>query len=287
MKAAHEKVLLGQDASFQCFENVATDFPFHWHYHPEFELTLIQNGRGKRYVGDSIEEYKAGELVLLGASLPHTWESDPVGHLDSQDRQSAVVVQFLPELFGDSEARLPECYPIRQFLARAGRGLQLDASERLRGQIRALPRMAGLPRLLSLFGILHTLAEEASSRPLASEGFAPQHQDADKQRFDQVHQYLQDRLQEPLRLEQVARDHHMSLSTFNRFIKRSTGKTLTVYLNHLRIGRACVLLIETEKSVTEIAFDAGYGNLSHFNRNFYRLRGMPPTEYRRFYRIKG
>jgi len=56
MKAHFEKISLGSQALL-CFQREDPSFPFHWHYHPEFELTLIQQGHGQRLVGDGIADY--------------------------------------------------------------------------------------------------------------------------------------------------------------------------------------------------------------------------------------
>lgn len=57
-----------------------TDKPnpkFLWHFHHAFELNLVVKGAGMRFIGDHLGHYSAGDLVLMGAELPHTWCSDP------------------------------------------------------------------------------------------------------------------------------------------------------------------------------------------------------------------
>lgn len=76
--------------SFLCYEVKLPSFDFFWHYHPEYELTYIVKGSGKRLVGDSFENFHEGDLVLLGPSLPHTWFTEK----KSKQNYKALVIQF-------------------------------------------------------------------------------------------------------------------------------------------------------------------------------------------------
>jgi AraC-like DNA-binding protein len=279
MRATHEKIQPSSQTSFRCFDHRVPQFSFNWHFHPEYELTLIRRGHGKRYIGDSIEEYAENDLVLVGASLPHSWQSDP----HQTGNQEAVVVQFLPHLFGMPDHPLAEFKTILKLLGSSSRGLHLDLDHELYHQIAALPKAAPLHRLNALYTILDRITETGTTRPLASENFKPSRAEKDKQRFDQVHNFLQAHLEESISMEEVARAHGMTVSTFGRFFKRNTGKTLIEYINNLRIGQACALLTDSDHTITEIAYQVGYANLSHFNRMFLRLRGMQPSEYRRLH----
>ena len=73
MKPLLEKVLVDQGSSWSAFHRHLESFPFEWHYHPEFELTMTLNSVGQRYIGDYIGSYDHGDLILMGPNLPHTW----------------------------------------------------------------------------------------------------------------------------------------------------------------------------------------------------------------------
>ncbi len=281
MQAVHEKIPLSERHSFQSFTHTQSEFLFNWHFHPEYELTLITRGHGRRYIGDSIEEYTEGDLVMVGNSLPHTWQSDSLQKKDQQ----AVVIQFPHALFQIGDDLLKEFSNIMKLLHQSARGLHITASQSLLDKIRELPNAQNLSRLMGLYEILDEIQTKAGIRILASENFNPSLADEDKRRFDKIHHFLQTNIEENITLEQVAKAHHMTKPTFNRFFKRNTGKTLIEYVNCLRIGNACALLIETNAAVTEIAYQTGYSNLSHFNRMFLRLRKMKPSEYRKHYRL--
>jgi len=92
MRARFEKVR-EPNGSFTAYERVEPEFPFNWHYHPEFELTLIVDSEGQRIVGESVCDYKPGDLVLLGPNLPHSYRSWPASSNHSKQHR-AIVIQF-------------------------------------------------------------------------------------------------------------------------------------------------------------------------------------------------
>lgn len=277
MQAVHERVQTSEDSSFRCFSIKLAEFKFLWHFHPECELTLITGGRGKRYIGDSIEEYEAGDLVLLVGGVPHTWQSD----IDQKREQKAIVLQFSEALFQNAQkVPLIEFQNIAALLQKAKRGAVIRTGKELISAMKKLPEKKGVERLVGLYTLLESIVESGEMRLLASEGFRPELAASDQKLFDQVHKYLQANLTETLSIDSVAAVHHMTPSTFRRFFKRNSGKTMIEYVNNLRIGKSCELLMGTELTVIEVAFRAGFTNLSHFNRMFLRLRSMTPTHYR-------
>ena len=282
MKARIEKVSTDGGASFLCRRRVDPRFGFYWHVHPEIELTCIVRSRGRRFVGDSIEPYEDGDLVLLGPNLPHTWASDP----RRAGRQEAVFCQCSETFLGPDFLRAPECSPLRRLLERSSRGLrftgktQKTAARRLEG----MERLQGLARLAALLEVLDLLARSREQRPLSSREFVPELRPGDADRIDRVCRLLNERFTGRVTLAEAAAAAHLSIPAFSRFFRRKTGRTLVAYLNELRTGLACRELIETDRSVSDIAFESGFNNLSNFNRRFLELKGMNPREFRRQFR---
>jgi AraC-like DNA-binding protein len=280
MKAAVERVSPGAGASFLCRRRIDSRFGFHWHFHPEIELTAILHSGGRRFVGDSIEAYGDGDLVLLGPNLPHTWHSDP----GRRGRHEAVFCQF-PETFLGAE--LPELAGVRRLLQRSSRGLRFTGATQkaVLRKMEGLDRAQGLARLTGLLEILDQLARSRDARPLASREFVPELRRGDAERVDRVCRHLNDRVTEGVTLAEAARVAHLSIPAFSRAFRRTTGKTLVGYLHELRTGLACRALIESERPVSDIAFASGFNNLSNFNRRFRSLKGMSPRDYRRAFRV--
>jgi AraC-like DNA-binding protein len=282
MKARIEKIAPGGAASFICRRRSDPRFGFTWHFHPEIELTLIVRSRGRRFVGDSIEPYDDGDLVLLGPDLPHTWDSDP----RRKGPHEAVFCQFSASFLGPDFLRAPELAPVRRLLDRAARGLRFSgktqkaAARRMEG----MDRLQGLARLAALLEVLDLLARSRDVRPLSSREFVPALRRGDAGRIDRVCRFLNERCTGRITLAEAAAAAHLSIPAFSRSFRRKTGRTLVAYLNELRTGLACRELIESDRAVSEIAFDTGFNNLSNFNRRFLELKGRSPREFRREFR---
>ena len=278
MKAKFEKV--GAENRFlHVFERAEPKFPFHWHYHPEFELTLILEGSGQRLIGDSVEEYVPGDLVLLGSNLPHTYHSGPV-----EGNHRALVFQFRPNLLGESFLALPEMESLRLFLAQSEHGLSFSF---LGGAQRAaiLERLCELPsrtasaQVLGLLGIFDSLAQDALGRRICDHSLLPTRVE-DRLRVQKICGFLCKNYNQVIDYQRLSGKLNLSQASLCRFFRRSTGRTMTDYINEYRISMAAQLLKETDKSILEIAFEVGFGNYSHFNRQFQKSKGKTPRIYR-------
>lgn len=285
MKASVERVSPGAAASFLCRRRTDPRFGFYWHVHPEIELTLIVRSRGRRFVGDSIEPYEDGDLVLLGPDLPHTWDSDP----RRKGPHDAVFCQFSESFLGPEFLRAPEMAPVRRLIAKAAQGLRFTGrtQKAVARRMDGMERLQGLSRLAALLEVLHQLAGSREARPLSSREFSPTLRRGDADRIDRVCRFLNERCTDRITLAEAAAAAHLSVPAFSRFFRRRTGRTLVAYLNELRTGLACRELIESDRSVSDIAFDSGFNNLSNFNRRFLEIKGMSPREFRRQFRSSG
>lgn len=262
------------NASFVAYAFSQSAFEFKWHYHPEYELTLITEGSGKRLVGDSYENFDPGDLVLLGPELPHTWSS--IKHRTK--KSSAVVIQF-SEAFIAGFLTLPEFKKIGDLLASSGRGMFFKKHKNVWEDIEQLPGRSGVERVTALLNILQKLSTQKSI-PLSSEYFSAVKGKENENRINKVCQYIQKHVSEKIGLEQTASLIHLSPSAFCKFFKRATGKTFSDYVNDIRIGNACHLLTESDKSIGDIAADTGFESLTYFNRVFLKKKKITPRDFR-------
>lgn len=279
MKAIFEKIPRSSDRSFTTLTIEANRFDCSFHYHPEYELTLIVNSSGHRYVGDHIGRFAAGDLVLMGPNLPHMYVSDA----KFPGKAQACVIQFLADGLGAGFFQLGEMKPIRLLLERSRTGLLFHgrvrdkiatAMDRLRGE-------EGPARIALLLEILATLAASGEYRRMASPSYSPSLALYQGERIDRVCELISKKFRENVTQAEAARVARMSGPSFSRFFRRATNRTFRSFLNQIRIGHASQLLLETDRTVAEICYDSGFSNLSNFNRQFLRLRKMSPRDYRR------
>jgi AraC-like DNA-binding protein len=284
MKPYFEKITAGPLA-FAAYERRDPEFRFHWHYHPEFELTLILDSHGQRLVGDGFAEYGPGDLVLLGPNLPHSWRSGPVKTAKKEVHQ-AVVVQFREDFLGQELFRLSELKPIASLLARSASGLAFGhtgTGRTVASYLTKLPFLSPSKRLIGLLDALVDLAGEEDALALSSLKLRPTGRPEDQEKIDAICQYLNENFEEEVDFRGLSDRFNIAQPSLCRFFKRATGRTLTTYLNELRVGAAAQLLMHSDESILEICFSVGFGNYSNFNRQFKRIKGVGPRTLRRHF----
>lgn len=261
---------------------LADGLPFQWHQHPEYELTLTLNSRGHRYIGDDVEPYDHGDLVLIGPGIPHSWHSREA--VDPRSPHVALVAWFTREWVGALVQAFPEMAQLSGMLARASQGLSFDraASAAVAASFEAMRSASPARRLVLLIEVLTTLSHHEAA-PLAN---APAEESglAADARMARVLDHLHANFAARTSVAEMAQLACTSTSTFHRMFRRHARMTMLEYVVRLRVGRACSLLIGSQQSIATIAADVGYTNLSLFNRQFARAKGTTPGEFRRRHR---
>ncbi|TFF37130.1 AraC family transcriptional regulator [Mucilaginibacter psychrotolerans] len=276
MKAKLEQLPLGSaDSSFVYYHLIVPSFDFVWHYHPEYELTLILKSKGKRFVGDSYENYEAGDLVLLGPMLPHSW----VSGANMNDNCEAIVIQF-SQIFIDPLFGYPEMKEVRTLLANAKNGLHFQAvTNDMILLLRDLVKYKGMDAFLLLIKVLHMLTGK-KAKQLSSGYLKPLNDKAHHRRIAKVFAYVQANYTTKVSLSKASELVHLSESAFCKFFKRVTGKTFSDYVNEIRISKACELIMETDKPIELVAFETGFESQTYFNRVFLKKKAVSPKKYR-------
>lgn len=278
MRVAFEHVGITPELSWRYAVRRSPSFRFKWHFHPEFELTLITEGSGTRFVGDSIEAYEAGDLVLVGPNVPHTYES-------TTSTNEAYIFQFRRDFLGEALFDSPELQDVARLLTSAARGLAFsdsdtDLPEKITAAVAGMEVLSSARRTIALLDVLTRLSEAPRARPLATEGYRPRLPGEPEHRVDAVFDFLHAEHDKPITVADVARIAHLSPSAFSRFFRRTTGRTLTSYVTELRVAAACRALVDTDSPIARIAVESGFANLSNFNRRFRVLKQMSPREFR-------
>ncbi len=254
---------------------------FHWHFHPEVELTWVDQGEGILHAGQSIYPYGPKQLILVGANLPHAYGSDP----SQRNGAKWVALHFRPSLWGDAFWQLPENNRIQELLVQATcgyiyRGPTAEACAELMKRIEA--RSPGDMPLARLMDLLELLARDKNGHRLNPRPANSSKERTLDPRLTQILGKLESMCtQAELTQAEVAQWINMSPQTFCRYFQRLTGRRFQHHLNELRIARACTSLLSTEKSIAEIAYESGFNNLSNFNRRFREFTSHTPRTYRK------
>ncbi len=289
MKALFEKITIGEQNSLLVRRFQMPHFDVPWHYHPEYELTYILRGDGRRFVGDHVESFVAGDLVLIGPDMPHFWRSDDDYYQDEPTLQAEwVVVQFPIAFSQDVLTNLPEAATVTDLLNRSRYGLRFSpaTSARMAQEIDQLTAQMGLNQVLSVLHILDELATDRDAQPLASDGCQLAPGTAETERMKRVFEFILNHFREEIRVEQIASVAGLAPAAFCRYFKRRTRKSFVEYLNELRIGHARKLLTNIDLSVGQIGLECGFNNVSHFHRQFKLHTGMTPLKYQTVSRRK-
>jgi AraC-like DNA-binding protein len=269
---------LSSGDSFLVFDRVKDNFDFPVHYHPEFEINFIKNGKGvKRVVGDNIEEIEEIELVLVGPNLYHGWELNKCRNKEIHE----ITIQFHNDLFHETLLSRRIMAPIKEMFNRSIHGILFskNTAEAISDRLIKISKLDGMDYFLEIVSVLYDLANSRNQRLLST--FTVDYDtfdDYDKMKL--VYDYVQKNFAERITLEDVSNVASMSSISFNRFIKKRTGKTFVNYINDIRIGYAARWLVEKDLSISEIAFRSGFNNIANFNRSFKSIKKRTPSQYR-------
>lgn len=263
-------------------------FKYPWHFHDEYEIVYIIRSTGTRFVGNSIEPFADGDLVFFGSMLPHMYRNDDIYHQGTPSlRVHAITIQFSKDFFNHAILNYPEFLKIKKLLDAARYGICFGPTPNapIRRRIESLPNKKGLERLLECIHILSMMSRTTHKRRLNDDSVEQHLPPAAEARIcgdSRIYKVLGKLNREYVReinLEEIAQAAGMNSSAFCRYFKEKTGKSTLQYINELRIGYACKLLLTGELSVTQICYECGYNNISNFNRHFKRITRHTPSEY--------
>ncbi|PWG78364.1 AraC family transcriptional regulator [Pararcticibacter amylolyticus] len=272
------------DYSFSSRRDTLPDINSRWHYHPEVELIYIRKGTGNQFVGDNITPFSHGNLVLIGPDLPHCWQFDDCyfNPGSGAGKVDVYVVHFNKYFWGETFLNLPENRDLKSVLDRSKWGIQLNGDTGAIGDlIEQIVHASGARKIMLLMEALLRISHSPDCRQLASLGFQYNFQDAEKDRITAIYNYSITNFQKKITLEEIASVANISPSFFCKYFKSRSRKTYSDFLNELRVGHACKLLIGNTYNVKEVCFQSGFYNQASFYRYFKKVTGKSPVDYQR------
>ena len=256
--------------------------PFHFHH--LCELVWVEKSFGKRIVGDSIDNFDDGDLVLMGPQLPHIWQNDELFYRKKKGHRVKATVIYFPSDFPlnltDEQNILS---PIQELIKKASRGLVFHGatSQKVSQILSALSEEEGLTKIINFLEVIDILSHSMEYRQLASISFKNLYDEKDTDRINKVYQFLMQNFYRDINLQEVSDLCNMTPTAFCRFFKSRTQKSFTQFLNELRIGHACKLIQNETYSIADVCYESGYNNLTNFNKFFKSITGFTPSKYRR------
>jgi AraC-like DNA-binding protein len=280
MKPQHLKLAKNPSTSFSVRQDKLANINNRWHYHSEVELIHFHKGSGTQFIGDHIKGFAEGDIVLVGANLPHFWKYENYIE-DNSDSPYSTVVHFDENFWGEKFLNLPETKIIRNLLDKARRGILLsrDSCSRAAFLISKICKSEGITRIVALIECLVEIANSHDSVLLSSLGFQYDFSESENERLNAIYDFTFKNFKDKILLEEVAELAGLVPNSFCRYFKSRTGKTYSQFLIELRVGYACKLIIENKINIKQLCFESGFNNFSCFHKNFKKITGKSPKDY--------
>jgi AraC-like DNA-binding protein len=284
LKKILRELSLSANSSFLIKEEIATQFVAPFHFHRGYEFAFIVKGHGKFYGGDRLLNFTEGDLYLFGVGFPHYFVTEKT-IAEAGELVHSIIIQFPEDFLGHDFYLKPEFKPVKELLKSAEKGIKItDPSIQLKQLINDLLKLSGLKALIHLIQLLEIVSSLPKSdvKLISSDAYkslAKKYDGEDK--LEAVYKYVLENFKEDVNTKKAASLAFMNEAAFCRYFKRRTHKTLSQFINNVRITHATSLLAEKGVSVSNVCFECGFDNLSYFNRQFKAIIGKTPFAYRK------
>ncbi|KAA9040547.1 AraC family transcriptional regulator [Ginsengibacter hankyongi] len=254
-----------------------------WHYHPEIELIYFKEGRGTQFIGDSISLFNSGDVILVGANLPHYWSFDETYFNSPIEEPNVFVTHFCDYFWGKDFLTIPENLPIKNILETAKRGIQIMRPTRqfIGNLLEKMLISDGCNKIILILEALVNIAHSGNYKILSSIGFQYNVHQTGNDRINSIYEFSLANYKRKILMEEAAAIACMSPNSFCRYFKSKTRKTYSNFLIEIRVGIACKLLIGNNLSIKQICFESGFNNFASFHKYFKMITGKTPLNYQR------
>lgn len=266
-----------QERYKQCF-----NYPLH--KHNAFELNFVEHCAGaRRIVGDSIEPLNEYDLALIGCNLEHVWEQ----HECKSETIHEITIQMPSDLLPKEWLNRRAMQPLKEMFDAAQVGIAfgmkaiMTVYERLNALAKSEPSFYSVQ---SMVNILYDLATSGDFHYLASSHYSHAEVPVTSQRIQKIKEYIDTHYPEEIRMDKLSDMVNMTPNALSRFFKQRTNRSISGYINEVRIAQATLLLVSSTMTVVEISYKCGFNTISNFNRTFKSIKGTTPTEFRESYK---
>jgi AraC-like DNA-binding protein len=269
-KPEHNALIYQEDKSLVFYDK--------FHQHEEIQVSLIIEGEGTLIVGNTINYYKKGDILVLGSNLPHVFKSNITTNTSSK----MVTLFFTRTAFGEHFFELTELRELRLFFKKAEHGFKVSPkSKKFENLFFQLETNSKLQRFIICLQVLKRLST-SKYQPLSSFIYDKKYTDTEGKRMRNVMDFTMQNYQNQISLDAVAKVSAMTKNAFCKYFKKRTNKSYFRFLNELRIENAGKLLLTNETyTIAEIADQSGFNNISNFNRQFKSIKHISPSAFRK------
>lgn len=249
-----------------------------WHKHSEIEIVFVCEGYGAAVVGDNIFSYEPGDLFIFGSEVPHMFRNETN---ESVKQNTHIVIQFSPKLLNDDIMGFMEMNKIVKLNQKLSYGVMINhehASDFL-PTLEEMVESDQFTAMLEIYRFLQTISENEHIETLSSIPYDIK--DKENTRIGKIFHYVLNNFEDNISVNEAAALVNLSKPAFCNYFKKKVNKRFSEFVNELRVNKACVLLRETEHTISEICYMTGFSNLSYFNRYFLKLKGVSPIRYRK------
>ena len=288
MKPALEHLPKEKDNSFVVKFFDYNYYPTPWHYHPEYEIVMVTESTGKRFIGDHISDFHPGNLAFLGPNIPHTYRNEEKYYAErSALRAKSIVIHFTESSLGNDFLELPETKSLQKLFEESLHGLDVfgETHDSISKKLYAIVKLSGLKRWLCLVDILLELSESKTLSPITKTTHIG-YNEKESKRLCSVFDWITSNFEKDIKLAEAAQIAQMNENAFSRFFSLRTRKTFSGFVQELRLQKAAKLLVENDMTITEVCYECGYNNVSNFNRQFLNHYQMNPMRYKKMFLSK-
>lgn len=283
MKLVRDNIPLDKEFPFRISEVVldaSNSGPDTFHWHSYFEITYVRKGRGKYFVNGQEYSMDEGDIIIFNNVEPHGWTL-------LEDDMHLLVMIFSPEFVAEKLSVFDSDY-LKPFVERGSNfknriGKEEPVSHEIRKAIREIyteweEKKEGFPLMIKadilriLTMLIRTYQDESKSDEMLKEK-----KNAMK-RLEKAFDYMNAHYCERITLDEVAASAYMSSNYFSSYFRKVTNIGFSEYVTRLRIKHARELLRDTDRSVTDIAMECGFNNISNFYRLYKKHVGKSPRE---------
>lgn len=286
MKSVIQKSAIPDSKAFVIHKLSSPYFDPVLHYHPEYQLFLVVEGTGTRFIGDNIKPFKENDIVFTGPNLPHLWRSDNK-YFDKKNKlnTSGIVIYFREDFLGGSIHQKEELEIISHLFKRSLRGLEITGkTNRIVNKMMVqLLNLHGLPSIIHLLRILDVIATSQECLPITHAGYIAVNKEAETDRMNKVYEFVMKNFRKRVSLEKVADLVNMTPTSFSRYFKSRVNKSFSDFLKEVRIDYACKLLNEEKININRVGYECGFPTISNFNKQFKTIVGKTPLHYKNEY----